>query len=403
MQQYKYTAVNLQNQTIKGTFIAEDERDLARQLAKQGLYLTGATLYSGKTPSAFFTMGTGKIGIAELTTFSRQFAIMLSTHIPLLECIDLLRHQSYSGYFKKIIDVIYEDVKGGSLLYEALEKHRKVFPHFFRSMVSVGENSGKLDLVFTSLADYYEKEAAMRRKLLAAMAYPAMLFLMAIGLVVLMMVMVVPTFREALADLEVEPEGITKAVYDFYDFIIAWGQLILSGVMILGIAIFLYFCTERGKYARDIILLKLPLVNKIQINTATARFSRAFALLISSGMDLNEAMTAVEVILTNRYLKRRFRAAAEYVRYGMSLTSAFDSLKLFPPMMIKMIAIGEKTNSLDEVLLRSCNFFDVQVENSISSFTSKIAPAMLILMGSIVAILFIAVYSPMLSIMGGLG
>ena len=122
MQKYKYTAVNLQNKKIKGTFIAKDERDLAEQLAKQSLYLVSSSVYTGNTPSAFFTLGTGKVSLSELTTFCRQFAIMLTTHVPLLDCLDILRNQPFSGYFKKILDVVYDDVKSGLVLSEALKK-----------------------------------------------------------------------------------------------------------------------------------------------------------------------------------------------------------------------------------------------------------------------------------------
>ena len=136
MQKFKYTAVNLQKHKIKGTFIAKDEKDLAAELAKQGLYLITSSPYSDKTPSAFFTLGTGKVSFNELTTFCRQFAIMQNTHIPILDCLDILRNQSFSAYFKKILQVIYDDVKGGLVLSEALNKHAKVFPEFFRSMIS---------------------------------------------------------------------------------------------------------------------------------------------------------------------------------------------------------------------------------------------------------------------------
>ena len=158
--------------------------------------------------------------------------------------------------------------------------------------------------------------------------------------------------------------------------------------------------TEKGKYALDVILLRMPLVKVIQVNTLTARFARAFSLLLSSGTDLTDAMDAVAVVLTNRYLKKHFLVACDYVRHGMSLTNAIESVGLFPTMLTKMITIGERTNSLDDVLTRSCNYFDTQLEASFASFSSKIQPIMICIMGLVVGVMFIAVYSPMLSIMG---
>lgn len=403
MQKYKYVAVNLQKQKIKGTFIANDEKDLAAQLAKQSLYLISAKPYSGNTPSAFFTLGTGKVSLKELTNFCRQFSIMINTHIPILDCIDILKNQQYSAYFRGILEVIYEDVKSGIVLSAALEKHAKVFPEFFRSMVYVGEQSGKLENVFIALAEYYETDAGIKRKVKSALSYPIMLLCMAVGIVILMLAFVIPTFRETLSQLEVEVSGLTKAVYDMSDFLLANWLYLLAGAILIALAIFGVLQTEKGKYGLDYLKVKIPLIKRVQINTITARFARGFSLLLSSGMDLTEAMDSIEVVLGNRYVKQRFHAAADSVRQGMSLTNAFETYKLFPSMMNQMITVGEKTNSLDEVLTRSCVFFDSQVETALNSVTSKIQPVMLVLIGGVIAVMFLAVYSPMLSIMTGLG
>lgn len=403
MNKYRYTAVNLDKKKIKGTFIAKDEQDLGEQLAKQGLYLVSASLYTGNTPSAFFTLGTGKVTLAELTVFCRQFAIMLNTNIPILECIDILRNQHFSGYFKKLLDVIYDDVKGGMLLSVALEKHGRVFPDFFKSMILVGEKSGKLDVVFESLADYYETDTSIKRKAKSAMSYPLMLVGMTIGILILMFALVIPTFRETLADMDVQITGITKVVYDIHDFLKNTWQIWVITIILIGVGIVVALRTEKGRYAFDVLKLKLPLIKKITLNMITSRFARGFGLLLSSGMDLNDALDAIEVVLGNRYMKNRFHEAADAVRHGMALTSAFDSYNLFPPMMIQMISIGEKTASLDDVLMRSCKFFDNEVETSLNSLTSKIQPIMLIIMGAVVGTLFIAVYSPILSMMNGIG
>ena len=403
MQKFRYTAVNLQKQTIKGTFIANDEHDLAAQLAKQSLYLISAKAYTNDTPSAFFTLSVGSsVSLSELTTFCRQFSIMQNTGIPILDCLDILRNQSYSAYFRKLLQVIYEDVKSGLLLSDALDKHKKVFPHFFRSMVRVGELSGKMELVFASLADYYESDTAIKGKVKSALSYPMMLLAMTVGVVILMMLVVVPTFRSAIMQMDVQITGITKAVYDMSDFLLANWNLLLLGVAVAVMIVILMARTESGAFFFDKMKMHIPIVKTIQRNLLTARFARAFGLLLSSGMDLNAAMDAVEVIIGNRYIKQRFHEAAENVRRGMSLTVAFDTYKLFPQMMIQMITIGERTGTMDEVLMRSCAFFDNQVETSLNAMTAKIQPVMLVLMGGIIGTLFIAVYSPMLSIMTNL-
>ncbi len=399
MRKFRYTAVNLQKQKIKGTFIAKDEKDLAEQLAKQSLYVVSCAPYSGNTPSAFFTLGTGKVSVFELSNFCRQFAIMINTSIPILDCLDILKNQSFSTYFKNILQVVYDDVKGGMVLSEAIKKHKKVFPDFFKSMIYVGEMSGKLDMVFNSLADYYERDQELKRKVKSATSYPKMIGIMCIAVVILMFALVVPSFRDSMSVMDVEPSGLTKAIYDISDFFAAnWTYVVLGIMAVVGI-IFLVMSTEKGKYAYDWLKFNLPFVNKVERNLITARFARGFGLLLSSGMNLNDALETVEIVLGNRYIKQKFHGAAESVRHGMSLTNAFEAYNIFPKLMLQMIEIGEKSGSLDEVLNRSCNFFDMQVETSLNSLVSKIQPAMLIVMGGIIGTMFIAIYSPILSIM----
>ena len=402
MQKYRYVAMNLQKQKIKGVFIANDEQDLEQQLAKQNLFLVSAKLYNNGAPS-FFTWGTGKVSNGELTAFCRQFSIMLNTHIPILDCLDILKNQTYSSYFRSVISMIYDEVKGGTLLSDALEKQKKVFPDFFRSMIKVGELSGKLDDVFRSLSDYYEKDADLRRKLKSALSYPIMLAVMALGIVILMLAVVIPTFRETLAKLEVEITGLTAVVYAISDFLLNYWSVLLVGLIVVGFLLFAVSRTEFVGYYVDVLKLKLPVLKTVQLNMITSRFARALSLLLSSGMDLNEALYATEIVIGNRYLLDRFRKASEAVRSGMTLTNAFESFNLFPSMMIQMVTVGEKTNALSDVLTRSCNFFDAQVETTLTSVTNKIQPIMLVIMGAVIGTLFIAVYSPMISIMSGLG
>ena len=402
MPTYKYIAVNLQKKKYKGLFIAENEKDLAVQLSKQNLYLISSKVYKGGTPNAFFTLGTGKVKLTELTMFCRQFSIMLSTGIPLLECIEALKTQPYSGYFKSILQVISEDVRGGDMLSEAIDKHKKIFPQFFRSMLHVGEASGQLDKVFIALAEYYERDASVKRKVKAAMAYPMMLMGMTVAIVVLMLGFVIPKFKSTLSTLDVRPEGITKAIYDASDFLSENWYVLATVVMLLGILIFAFFKTRIGKRFIEVFKVKCPLIKKVQINMITARFARAFSLLLSSGMDLASALETTSIIIGNSYIEDKFNEAIEDIRHGVSLTHAFQKQKIFPQMMLQMLSVGERTASLEDVLTRSRVFFDEQVETSLNSLTSKIQPVMLMIMGAVVGTLFIAAYSPMLSIMNSL-
>ncbi len=399
MQQYKYTAINLQNEKITGNFIAADEQDLAVQLSKQGLYLLSATPYSGKSPSAFFTTGTGKVKLSELTAFCRQYSIMLNAGISLLNGIEILKEQNFSHYFRSLLQVVYEDVKTGVMLSEAMAKHKRVFPEFFRSMIKVGELGGRLDLVMNSLADYYERDSAIKKKVKSAFAYPIMLCVLAFGIIVIMLAFVIPTFRKTLAELNIEATGLTKAVYSISDFLINhWAFLLLGAFLFVGL-ILLLKRTKKGRYFFDWLKMHAPFVRKPYRQLIAARFARGFGLLLSSGMDMTEALNSVVIVFGNKYVEEHFKLAVEDICHGVSLAVAFDRQKLFPDIMLQMIAVGERTASLDEVLTRSCNFFDDAVETSLTRVTTRIQPVMLGVLGIVVVILFLAVYSPMLSIM----
>lgn len=402
MKKYKYEAVNINKKKFTGTFLAENERDLASQLAKQNLYLISAKVTSDEVKPSFFSVG-GRVKMVDLTAFCRQFSIMLNSGMSIVQTLDVLKAQDYDRFFKSILENVYEDVKTGVMLSDALAKHKKVFPNFFKSMIKVGEASGKLDVVMISLADYYDNDAALKKKTKGALAYPIMLLMMTIGIVVLMMLFVVPTFKDTLKDMNVEMPPLTQAIADLSDFIKLEWKKILVVIGSLVALIFLYSRTEKGKYTFDTLAINFPLLKTINVAKITARFARGFSLLLSSGMDIIEAMEEISAVIGNRNVEKRFKQAIEDVRQGMTLTMAFESYKLFPDILIQMVSVGERTASLEEVLSRSCAFFDEQADSAIKAFTSAISPIMLLIMGGVVGVLFIAIYSPMLQIMTTIG
>ena len=402
MPKFKYTAVNIKKEKFTGTFIAENEKDLAEQLAKQNLYLISSTPYSDKTPSAFWTTGTGKVSVIELASFCRQFATMLNAGITIMDSMQSLITQPYSAYFRKILERIYEDLRGGLMFAECVEKHKKVFPDFFRSMLHVGEESGRLETVLLSLADYYERDDKLKRQTASALAYPMLLLVLIIGIIVLMLVFIVPTFRSALSGMNVPVEGLTKVVYDISDFLLNEWRTVVIVIVVLAGVLFLVGRTKGGRRFYDYLKLHLPLFGKVNLDLITARFARGFSLLISSGMDVVEALNTIAIVINNTWMKERYLKAVDNVCQGMSIALAFKSYKLFPDMMLQMIAVGEQTAGLEEVLSKSFSYFDGKAESALTNLTNKLQPIMMIIMGVVVGALFIAVYSPMLSIMKNL-
>ena len=398
MQKYKYVAVDIDKRKFKGQFLAENEDDLRLQLSRQRLYLIKAMPVSSKPPSAFFSVS-GRVKTKELTTFCRQFAIMINSGISIVESLAVLREQSYSDFFKRVLAAVYEEVKVGLLLSEAMAKHKKVFPQFFTSMTYVGEQSGMLDEVLRSIADYYETDAKIRSKTVSAMLYPIFLAVLMIAIVVLMVAFVIPTFEDSLAELEVEMPPLTMAVMGISHWFAANWKYTVLGVVALVMILLAVGRTPRGKYFFHTLLLHIPLVGKAQTALISAKFARGFGLLLSSGMDVVDAMSVISAVLGNKNVEKRFQLATADVREGQSITSALTKYRLFPTILIQMVSVGEKTGSVDKVLLQSSSYFDDQAERLLTGMTTLIQPIMLGIMGLIVGLLFYAIYSPMIAIM----
>lgn len=398
MQKYFYHAVDINKKAFKGYFLAENEEDLRLKLSQQKLFLISAKPVSDKPPQAFFSV-TGKVSVKELTTFCRQFAIMIDSGISIVESLDVLKDQAYSSFFRRVINNVYEDVKVGHPLSEAMSKHKKVFPNFFTSMTYVGEQSGMLDDILRSVADYYETESKIKSKTKSAMIYPVFLLCLMLAIIVLMVVFVIPTFEDALSKLEVEMPALTMAILDVSHWFTENWMYPGLGVIVIGFIIFLAGRTEKGKYFFDTLKIKLPIVKNVQISLISARFARGFGLLMSGGMDIIEAMQVISSVLGNKNVERRFNFAINDVKEGKSLTQALNDHKLFPMLLIQMVSVGEKTGNVDRVLLDSSSYFDLQAERSLNAMVSMIQPVMLVLMGGVVGVLFYSIYAPMLSIM----
>ena len=401
MKKFKYTAFNLDRKKFTGVYFANNEEDLRAKLADQGLFLISCRAVADKSPNAFFSL-TGKVKMKEITHFCRQLSIMINSSIELIGCLEILKEQSYSKFFKQVLEMVYEDVKSGQLLSQAMEKHKKIFPNFFRNMIYVGEMSSSLDKVLQNIADYYENESRTKSKVKSAMVYPIMLLVMTIGILALMMLMVVPTFKTSLGDMDIAMPAITMAIFNLSDFIMQnWMMIFLITFGIIALTI-LFAKTKNGRYFFDMLGMKIGFIKRYKTAKVTSIFSRAFGMLLASGMHIVEAMEVVQKILGNKYVEKKFAAATEEVRKGVGLTKALEDMNIFPPMLIQMVAVGEKTASLDETLLRTCAYFDEELQNSLNAVTSLLQPILMLFMGVSIGIIFIAVYSPMLSIMQGI-
>ena len=401
MKKFKYTATDSEGKVVKGNFIAENEAEMKEMLLKAGYYVTSARQVSNIEFSAFFSIS-GKVKVSELSTFCNQFSVMIGSGISIVESIVVCAEQKYSRILKSALRKIQDDLKQGLLLSDAMAKHPKVFPPFFSSMVYVGESAGCLDRVLVTVAEYYEFEEKTKKKVRSSLAYPIVLILLLIAVVVVMMLFVIPTFIQSFSKMDVEMPALTMAIFDMSLFFKEYGLMVLGGIAAFIIILFLlkFLPSIQMFYAK--MKVRLPLFKKVNMALFTSRFCRSLGLLLSSGADSLGALESLKKTITNKFLLMQFEKVINNVRMGMSLSAALGAEMDVSPVLIQMIIVGEKTGELDVILTKTAPYFNSQAESTLSSITAIIQPTIMVLLGVTIAVLFVAIYSPILSMIQGL-
>lgn len=401
MQKFKYVATDKEGKKIKGNFVAENENEMKEMLLKAGYYVTSFRTISSVDYSRFFSIS-GKIKTKELSQFCNQFSAMISAGVSIVEAIDVSASQSYSSLLKTHLIKIKEDLKQGLLLSQAMQKYPKVFPTFFSSMVFVGESAGCLDKVLVSVAEYYELEEKTKKKIKGALAYPIVLLLMLVVVVVAMMLFVVPTFIDSLSKMDVEMPALTMAIFNASIFFKEYGLILLAFIAVFIILLWVLSFLPSVKLFYDRLKVTLPVFKKINIAVFTSRFCRSLGLLLASGADSLEALESMDKTITNKYLNMQFKRVIRDVKMGMSLSAALTAEMQVSEILTQMIIVGEKTGELDVVLEKTAPYFDRETEQTLGLITTIVQPAVMILLGVVVAVLFIAIYSPILSMITSL-
>ncbi len=322
---------------------------------------------------------------------------MISSGVSVVNTLSVLK-EAHSGRLKKTLEMICGDVNGGTPLSVAFGKHVKIFPRVMIGMIRIGEQSGQIGAAFASVADYLETDAKAKAKTQAALAYPVLLVILVLALFVLTVSLIIPVFETALSSLDVEMPAITVGLFALAQgFHKSWKIILIAAVTLIAV-FFVWIHTKQGRYVWD----KGKYCFKLMKNSVSARFCRAFSLLLVGGMDVAEALDETAVVLGNVFVLKRLKRAADRVRQGMTLAAALQESRLFSDMLIRMIAAGESAGELRPILDRAGLYFDGQVERTVTVFTGVIQPVMIVIIGATVGILFYALYAPMLQLMNGL-
>lgn len=388
---------------VKQTVIREasDEVSLKAQIRYDKIHMLSYSVIQEEKQNEFLAVSS-KIKFNEVITFFRQFSVMLKAGIPISESLNNLHKQRFSAPFRNVLQTVYQDVESGMILSDAFAKHPKVFPQFFVSMVSIGEASGSLDKVLNNMADYYENDRRIKKKASSAMVYPTLLICMVVVVVIFLCLFILPKFEATINELGGEVPMITKVVMGISDYVQNNYFILLPAIGAVVLIIVLFFRTPKGKYVKDVLMLKLPIISNLQRNLITARFSRAFIILLNSGMNMIEVLENLQKMLGNEVFKRRFDYTIEEVKRGRRIAYAIASTRLFPPMLTQMISVGENSGNIEEVLESAGSYFDEQVESSIAKAVAAIEPMAILMLGGVVCLVVLAVLVPMMSMMNGI-
>lgn len=391
MPNYSYVAKSSDGRTINGTIEADNESRIIDSLRKQNL-----TIISIKEVRKVKKRGDPgrKVKSEDLVIFSRQLATMVDSGIPLVQALDILSEQMEEKGLKEIINKVRDDVETGSSLSEALNKHPKVFSELFINMVMAGERSGMLDDILDKLAGYLEKMDALRRKVKSSLVYPAMVVSMS-GLITLVLILkVIPTFKGIFSTLGGElplPTKILIGVSDwsrhFFPYIVVTSVLALVGFK-------KYISTEKGKLQFDQILLKLPVFGILFRKVAVAKFSRTLSTLVRSGVPILDSLDIVGKTAGNKVIEAATVKVRLSIREGENIASPLAKSGVFPPMVVRMIAVGEQTGELEKMLGKIADFYDEQVDNAVSGLTSMIEPLVIAFLGIVIGSIVIAMFMP---------
>lgn len=402
MAKFQYKAKSAAGRAESGVINARSEDEALAELRKrqlQNISVKAARGGFGVKPGA---------STEDLVIFTRQMATMIGAGIPMMEALEILHAQTANPRFAVVLDRVVEDIRAGSDLSAAMGKYPTVFSNIYLAMIRAGEVSGQIDEILVRLAGYMEEAQKLKNEIKAAMTYPVVSLAMISGITLFLMTYIVPQFGSIFGQIvdkngnPLELPTITKVTLAISDFIRNEWWVILLAIVAAIFGLKAYKKTDRGAYQWDWLMLKMPVFGQLFSKVALSRFSKTFATLIKSGVPILGALEIVSATSGNRVIMEAVDSARDSVREGNTLADPLGRSPVFPPMVVKMIAIGERSGALETLLEKISVFYDEQVEASVKGLTSLIEPIMIGIMGVMVGAIVLAVFYPILKLQSAL-
>jgi len=399
---FKYTAKSKEGKSVSGTLDAADRAAAISLLRKQELIIVSLdeTVKSGspfKLPFGMMGMKK-KVKIDDLVIFSRQLATMVDAGIPLVSALDILGEQIENKTFSAVVREIRNEVETGSSFSESLARHKTVFSQLFVNMVKAGETSGMLDEILDRVATYLEKTSALQRKVKTALVYPAVVSGMALAITLLLLLKVIPVFKgifEGFGAQLPRPTLILITISDALQKYFIFGAGLAIG---LGFLLFRLVRTEKGRLKFDTLLLRLPVFGILFIKVAVSKFTRTLSTLIKSGVPILAALDIVGKTSGNKLVEKTIDNVRANVREGESVAEPLARSKIFPPMVTRMVSVGEQTGELEKMLSKIADFYDEQVDAAVGSLTSMMEPFIIAFLGIVIGSIVICMFLPIFKI-----
>jgi type IV pilus assembly protein PilC len=390
---YLWKGKSAKGETLTGEYNATDKAEVSEYLRKRRIVITSIK----KKPKDIQIKFLQKQGVSvkDLSVFTRQFATMVNAGLPLVQCLDVLGRQLEKPHFKTVVLKVTSDVEGGSTLAEALEKHPKIFSDLYVNMIAAGEAGGILDVILSRLSMFLEKADALQRKVKGAMTYPIIVLTVAGGACIFMLMFVIPVFAKMFSDFGGTLPAPTRIVMGISEFIRGYWWALLGGSIALTWAFKRYRATVSGQRVTDRLGLKIPIIGNVLLKSGVARFTRTLGTLISSGVPILQGLEITSRTAGNGVIQEAIDATAKSIAQGDTIAAPLKESGVFPPMVVQMIGIGEQTGALDEMLSKIADFYDDEVDSAVESLTAAIEPIMIVVMGTMVGGMLIAMYLPM--------